>query len=102
MSGVERAAWPGDLMRQPPAGPTTKGLPRASLVPVYLSSTWLTASASLSPFWFPSIILETDSTAIASRCSRPRPDPISNLSELKIDEQVRARLLLYLRYAPVG
>lgn len=36
-----------------------------------------------------SIILETDSTAIASRCSRPRPDPALNLSELKIDEQVR-------------
>ncbi|KAK9896030.1 snare-like protein [Cystobasidium minutum MCA 4210] len=33
------------------------------------------------------IILETDSTAIASRCSRPRPDPALNLSELKIDEQ---------------
>ncbi|KAL7008811.1 Golgi-to-ER vesicle coat component [Cystobasidiomycetes sp. EMM_F5] len=33
------------------------------------------------------IILETDATAIAARCSRPRPDPALNLSELKIDEQ---------------
>jgi len=32
------------------------------------------------------IILETDYTAIASRCSRPRADPALNLSELKIDE----------------
>lgn len=48
-----------------------------------------------------SIILETDSTAIASRCSRPRADPALNLSELKIDEAVSffpslLVLLLYL------
>lgn len=44
----------------------------------------------------PRIILETDSTAIASRCSRPRPDPALNLSELKIDEQVSLKNLTSL------